>query len=48
LRLYYQVYVLTIRFQQRLKGLTLLSIENYFLNEINYDNLIDNFVSQKA
>jgi len=35
-------------FQQRLKGLTLLSIENYFLNKINYDNLIDNFVSQKT
>jgi len=25
-----------------------LSIEKYFLNEINYDNLIDNFVSQKV
>jgi len=34
--------------QQRLNRLALLSIENYFLNEINYDNLIDNFVSQKA
>jgi len=30
--------------QQRLNGLALLSIEKYFLNEINYDN----FVSQKA
>jgi len=33
--------------QQRLNGLTLLSIEKDFLNEINYDNLIDNFASQK-
>jgi len=34
--------------QQRLNGLALLSIENYFWNEINYDNLINNFVSQQA
>jgi len=34
--------------QQRLNGLVLLSIEKYFLNKINYDNLIDNFTSQKA
>jgi len=25
-----------------------MSIEKYFLNKINYDNLIDNFKSQKA
>jgi len=31
--------------QQRLNGLTLLSIEKDILNEINYDNLIDNFAS---
>jgi len=29
--------------QQRLNGLALLSIEKDFLNEINYDNLKDNF-----
>jgi len=34
--------------QQRLKELALLSIEKHFLNKINYDNLIDNFVSQKT
>jgi len=34
--------------QQRLNELVLLSIEKYFLNKINYDNLIDNFASQKA
>jgi len=34
--------------QQRLNGLTLLSIEKDFINEINYDNLIDDFASQKA
>jgi len=34
--------------QQRLNKLALLSIEKYFLNEINYDNLIDTFISQKA
>ena len=34
--------------QQRLNGLTLLSIEKEMLNEINYDNLIDNFATQKA
>jgi len=34
--------------QQRLNGLTLLSIEKEMLNEINYDNLIDNFASQKV
>jgi len=32
--------------QQRLNGLALLSIGKDFLNEINYDNLIDNFASQ--
>jgi len=34
--------------QQRLNKLSLLSIEKYFLNEINYNNLINNFVLQKA
>ena len=34
--------------QQRLNGLVLLFIEKEMLNEINYDNLIDNFVSQKV
>jgi len=33
--------------QQKLKGLALLSIEKYILNKTNYDNLIDNFTSQK-
>jgi len=33
--------------QQRLKRLVLLSIENDMLNEINYDNLLNNFASQK-
>ena len=33
--------------QQKLNELTLLSIEKKMLNEINYDNLIDNFISQK-
>ena len=33
--------------QQRLKGLALLSIEKDFLNKINYNNLIDNFGSQR-
>jgi len=30
------------------KDLALLFIEKDFLNEINYDNLIDNFASQKV
>ena len=34
--------------QQRLNGLVLLFIEKEMLNEINYDNLIDNFASQKS
>ena len=34
--------------QQRLNGLALLSIEKEMLNELNYDNLIDNFASLKA
>jgi len=34
--------------QQRLNGLVLLFIEKEMLNEINYDNLIDNFASQKV
>ena len=34
--------------QQRQNKLMLLSIEKEMLNEINYDNLIDNFASQKA
>jgi len=29
--------------QERLNGLTLLSIEKEILNEINYHNLINNF-----
>jgi len=33
--------------QQKLNILILLSIKKYFLNKINYDNLIDNFTSQK-
>ena len=33
--------------QQRLNRLALLYIEKEILNEINFDNLIDNFVSQK-
>jgi len=35
-------------YQQRLNRLALLSIKNYFLNKINYNNLIDNFASQKT
>jgi len=31
--------------QQRLNGLTLLSIEKNILNKMNYDNLIHNFAS---
>jgi len=34
--------------QQRLNKLALLSSEKYSLNEINYNNLIDNFASQQA
>jgi len=41
-------YLRSIMSQPRLNGLVLLSIEKYFLNKINYDNLIDNFTSQKA
>jgi len=33
--------------QQRLNKLVLLFIKKYFLNKINYDNLIDNFVLKK-
>jgi len=41
-------YLISITCQQRLNALTLLSIEKNMLNEINYDNLIDNFTSQKV
>jgi hypothetical protein len=34
--------------QQRLNRLALLSIEKEMLNEIDYDNLISDFASQKA
>jgi len=34
--------------QQKLNGLTLLSIEKEMLHEIDYNNLINDFVSQKA
>ncbi|XP_058778632.1 uncharacterized protein LOC131652705 [Vicia villosa] len=34
--------------QQRLSGLALLSIEKEILNEIDYNNLINDFASQKA
>jgi len=40
-------YLRSTMYQQRLNGLALLSIEKKNLNEINYDNLIDNFASQK-
>ena len=39
-----KIYLRSIMWQQRLNGLALLSIEK----EINYNNLIDNFASQKA
>ena len=34
--------------QERLSGLTILSIEKEMLEEIKYKNLISNFASQKA
>jgi len=34
--------------QERLNRLVLLCIEKEMLNEINYDNLINNFTSKKA
>jgi len=34
--------------QQRLNRLLLLSIEKYFLNKINCNNLIDNFTLQNT
>ncbi|KAH1249266.1 hypothetical protein GmHk_05G012662 [Glycine max] len=43
-----KTYLRSTMFQQRLNELTLLSIEKEMLNEINYDNLTDNFTSQKA
>nr|KYP50198.1 Zinc finger MYM-type protein 5 [Cajanus cajan] len=41
-------YLRSILSQERLNGLTLLWIENDMLNEIDYNNLINNFASQKA
>ncbi|KAL5158733.1 Zinc finger MYM-type protein 1 [Glycine soja] len=43
-----KTYLRSTMSQQRLNGLALLSIEKEILNEINYNNLIDNFASQKA
>ena len=43
-----KTYLRSTMSQQRLNKLTLLSIEKEMLNEINYDNLINNFTSQKA
>ena len=43
-----KTYLRSTMSQQRLNKLTLLSIEKEMLNEINYDNLIDNFASQKV
>jgi len=40
-------YLRSTIFQQRLNRLTLLSIEKDSLNEINYNNLIDNFASAR-
>ena len=34
--------------QQKLSGLAILSIENKMLEELDYKNLISQFVSQKA
>ena len=34
--------------QERLSGLTILSIEKEMLEELKYKNLISNFASQKA
>ena len=41
-------YLRLTMYNQRLNRLVLLSIEKDFLNKINYDNLINNFISQKA
>ena len=38
-------YLRSIMSQQKLNRLNLLSIEKNILNKINYDNLIDNFIS---
>ncbi|KAL2957991.1 hypothetical protein AAZX31_18G182000 [Glycine max] len=43
-----KTYLRSTMSQQRMNRLALLSIEKEMLNEINYDNLIDNFTSQKA
>ena len=42
-----KTYLRSTMSQQRLNGLALLSIEKEMLNEINYNNLIDNFALQK-
>jgi len=40
-------YLKSIMSQNILNRLVLLSIKKYILNKINYNNLIDNFISQK-
>ena len=41
-------YIRSIMSQQRLNVLALLSVEKEFLQEIDYDNLINDFTSQKT
>ena len=43
-----KIYLRSTMSKQKLNELTLLSIEKKMLNEINQDNLIDNFTSQKV
>jgi len=38
-----KIYLRSTMSQKRLNGLVILSIEKEILNEINYDNLINNF-----
>jgi hypothetical protein len=43
-----KTYLRTIMSQERLSGLTMISIENEYLDKLNYDDLIEEFASKNA
>ena len=43
-----KTYLRTTMSQERLSGLAMISIENEYLDKLNYDNLIEEFASKNA
>jgi hypothetical protein len=43
-----KIYLQITMSQERLSDLAIISIENKYLNKLNYDNLIEKFASKNA